>query len=120
MRRALVLCIVAAAVLLAQTAAPLIPVWLGNHYQWVRLGQGLTLNGDVLSAQVSPRRVYGVQLLPTPQGAYQAPTGARGVALWLNGLRQAVGVDYELTSAGEIKPLWPWPAGVVLIDYDPE
>lgn len=62
MRAAVVIAVLLAGLVAAQTAlGPLVPVWLGTHYSWVRLGPGLVLNGDVLSAQ-APRRIYGVQI----------------------------------------------------------
>lgn len=59
-------------------------------------------------------------ILPTPTGNYQLPAGARNAALWINGLRATVGVDYDLVNA-EIKPKWEWqPWYVIAADYDAE
>jgi hypothetical protein len=93
------------------------------YYQWVNLGPTLVVSGGKLDAIIPPGtipkvRVYST-ILTLSGGNYPLPTGATNVACWLNGIRQAPGVDYQILS-GVIAPLTPWPAppNIVLVDYD--
>jgi hypothetical protein len=103
------------------------PVWTipptgKPYYQWITLGPSLVVAGGKIDAVIPPgtasKRVYGT-VLTLSGGNYPLPAGATNVAVWLNGIRQAPGVDYQIL-AGVVAPLTPWPAppNIVLVDYD--
>lgn len=117
--RLLVLLILAGS-LAAQTVYEL-PLWSGKKYVWVTLGPGLKVTNGVIDAVIPPattsRRVYSV-VLALSGGNYPLPAGATNAAVFLNGIRLAPGVDYQLL-AGTVAPLGPWAlSSIVLVDYD--
>lgn len=93
------------------------------YYQWVTLGPTLAVAGGKIDAIIPPGTVPRVRIYSTiltlSGGNYPLPAGASNVACWLNGIRQAPGVDYQIL-AGVVAPLTPWPAppNIVLVDYD--
>ena len=97
-----------------------VPLWTGRTYTWPTLGPTLVVRDgqlDVLPPppQVQKVRKYSVLCAAVP---CPLPAGASNVAVHLNGLRQAPGIDYTI-EAGAVKPLWIWPAErILLVDYD--
>ncbi len=125
MKRAIVVLLALASVAaVAQVATSYsVPVWTGTRYTWPTLGPGLVIANGVLDVLPVPppavkTRVHGAELAVVGTTVTPLPAGASNVAVYLNGLRQAVGSDYALMG-GNLVPLWPWPPDSrVLIDYD--
>ena len=104
----------------AQTVYQL-PLWTGKTYTWPRLGSSFTVVNNVVEVVLPPsttvRRVYG-SVLVASGNVYPLPAGSRNVAVWLNGIRVAPGVDYTI-STDQISPIVPWVGNnIVLVDYD--
>lgn len=106
----------------AQTTIWQVPVWSGRSYTFPRLGPGLTITNGVLDVVPQtipvPVRVYNYVPAPDPSGAFIVPPGAVNVVVYLNGLRQAPGIDYNIVGNVLTPVNWKWNESVVLFDYE--
>jgi hypothetical protein len=106
-------------------SAQQIPIWQANKYTWVRLSPRFIIANGALDVVLPPPvlpvpRVYGFALTCAANECL-LPTGASGVAVWLNGIRMYESREYTIKD-GKLLPTWstePVDGNFVLIDYTP-
>lgn len=118
-----VLCLVLAVVIAAQSGSSLlIPIWTGARYVFAKLGPTLVLNGNQLDVLVPPVPVYKRDVLltyDTAAAGWKLPAGATNPVVYVNGLRYHQGLDFVI-NAGVIKNQFDnmTPDMLVTCDYD--
>jgi hypothetical protein len=107
-------------VALQQMTSYRVPLWNGSRYEWPQLGPSFVVRNGTLEVLPAPTpvRVYGVRIAPDAAGKYKLPAPGTNVAVYLNGIRGTLDVDYKLNQ-DELIPLWQWDAStLVVVDYD--
>ena len=100
-----------------------LPLWNGQRYEWPMLGPSFVVKSgvvDVLPAPPAKVHTHTVgAVLTATGGTYTIPAAMVNLALYRNGVRQTVGIDYSL-SGGTITPLYPggWTTSLVVADYE--